>query len=151
MRQDRPRTVEGWRPESDLSHKYMPDPSPPLKDGVVSSTTFLPTMPVEWHIAGVGDINGDGNADLVWEDTMTGQRGIWFLKNGVVSSTIFLPTVAPEWHIAGVGDFNGDGNASLVWQNTRTGERAIWFMKNDVLSSTINLPTMPLSWSIVDH
>jgi hypothetical protein len=31
------------------------------------------------------DFNGDGNADLVLENTSAGQRTIWFLKNGAVS------------------------------------------------------------------
>jgi kumamolisin len=119
-----------------------------LKNGVPSSSINLPTMPVEWHIAGVGDFNGDGNADLVWENTTTGQRAIWFLKNGVYSSSIYLPTIPVEWHIAGDGDLNGDGNADLVWENTTTGQRAIWFLKNGVPSSGINLPTMPVQWHI---
>jgi kumamolisin len=122
-----------------------------LQNGVFSSSTYLPTVPVQWHIAGVGDFNGDGNADLAWENTTTGERVIWFLKNGVLSSSIYLPTVPVQWHIAGVGDFNGDGNADLVWENNSTGGRAIWFMKNGVLSSSSYLPTVPVNWHIADH
>jgi AMMECR1 domain-containing protein len=70
-----------------------------LKNGVFSSSIYLPTVPVEWHIAGAGDFDGDGFADLVWENTSTGQRAIWFLKKGVFSSSIFLPTVPVEWNI----------------------------------------------------
>src|SRR6516165_2927332 len=119
-----------------------------LKNGAFSSSAFLPTMPVQWHIAGVGDFNGDGNADLVWENTTTGERAIWLMKNGVLSSSAFLPTMPVQWHIAGVGDFNGDGNADLVWENTSTGERAIWFLKNGAFSSSAFLPTMPVQWHI---
>jgi hypothetical protein len=71
-----------------------------LKNGVYSSTIDLPTVPVEWHIAGAGDFSGDGNAGLVWQNTSTGQRGIWFLKDGVFSSSIDLPTVPLTWNIA---------------------------------------------------
>ena len=53
-----------------------------------------------WQIAGVGDFNGDGFADLVLENTSTGQRAIWILKDGVYSSTINLPTTTVAWHIA---------------------------------------------------
>jgi hypothetical protein len=71
-----------------------------MKNGVLSSSTYLPTVSVQWHVAGVGDFNGDGNADLVWENTSTGQRAIWFMKNGVLSSSTYLPTVSVQWHIA---------------------------------------------------
>jgi hypothetical protein len=94
------------------------------------------------------DFNGDGFADLVWENTSTGERGIWFMKNGVPSSSISLPRIPVQWHIVGVGDFNGDGNADLVWENTSTGERGIWFLKNGVPSSSISLPTIPVQWHI---
>jgi hypothetical protein len=97
------------------------------------------------------DFNGDGNADLVWEDTITGQRAIWLLKNGVFSGAINLPTVPVQWHIVGVGDFNDDGNADLVWENTSTGQRAIWLLKNGVYTGNINLPTVPVEWNIADH
>jgi hypothetical protein len=119
-----------------------------LKKGVFSSKIDLPTVPVQWHIAGVGDFKGDGNAGLVWENTSTGQRGIWLLKKGVFSSKIDLPTVPVQWHIVGVGDFNGDGNADLVWENTSTGQRAIWLLKNGVFSSSLDLPTVPVQWHI---
>jgi hypothetical protein len=71
------------------------------------------------------DFNGDGYADLVWENTTTGGRVIWLLVNGVYSSAINLPTVPPNWHIAGVGDFLGDGQSDLAWENTVTGEHDI--------------------------
>jgi hypothetical protein len=108
----------------------------------------LPTVAVQWNIAGAGDFNGDRNADLVWENTSTGQRAIWFLKNGVLSSSINLPIVALQWRIADAGDFDGDGNADLVWQNISTGQRAIWLLKNGVLAGNMNLPTVGIQWRI---
>jgi hypothetical protein len=117
-----------------------------------------PGGPLEWKNASVApvppdtkDFAGGGYADLVWENTSTGQRSIWSMKNGVVDSIIKLPTVPVQWHIAGAGDFSGNGYAGLVWENTGTGERSIWFMKNGVVTSTLNLPMIPLTWKIVDH
>jgi hypothetical protein len=45
------------------------------------------------------DFSGDGFADLVWQNTSTGQRCIWLVKNGVLSSSSYLPTTAVAWHI----------------------------------------------------
>jgi hypothetical protein len=91
---------------------------------------------------------GNGQADLVWENTVTGERGIWILNKGVLSSIISLPTVPTYWHIAGAGDFLGNGQADLVWENTVTGERGIWILNKGVLSSIINLPTVATEWRI---
>src|SRR5260221_274320 len=99
----------------------------------------------------IKDFDGDGQSDLVWENTSTGQRAIWFLKNGYLQRDIYLPTVSTQWHIAGVGDFLGNGQSDLVWQNTSTGQRAIWFMTNGYLQSTLNLPTVSTDWDIVEH
>jgi len=97
------------------------------------------------------DFNEDGFADLVWENSVTGERGIWFLKAGVLSRIISLPTQPTSWHIAGAADFDGDGQADLVWENTVTGERGVWLLKGGGVSSIRSLPTEPTSWHIVDH
>ena len=71
-----------------------------FKNGVFSSSIFLPTVPVQWHIAGAGDFRGDGNAGLVWQNTSTGERGIWLMKNGVLTSSMNLPMMPLTWSIA---------------------------------------------------
>jgi Fibronectin type III domain/FG-GAP-like repeat len=64
------------------------------------------------------DFNGDGYADLIWEESTTGQRLIWLMNKGVPTTSVDLPTVDPSWHIAGVGDFLGNGQTDLVWERT---------------------------------
>src|SRR5258706_477681 len=90
------------------------------------------------------DFDGDGQADLVWENAVTGQRGIWIMKKGVPAYTIWLPTIPIQWHIAGAADFLGTGQADLVWENTTSGERGLWIMQNGVPAYTITLPTVPI-------
>ena len=94
------------------------------------------------------DFNHGGSADLVWQNSISGGRGIWMMKNGAVTSIVNLPTVVTSWNIVGVGDFNGDGNADLVWENTN-GAHSIWLMKNGVLTGSIALPTVLGGWHIV--
>jgi hypothetical protein len=97
------------------------------------------------------DFNGDGYSDLVWENTVTGQRAIWLMKNGVTQSGYYLPPVAPEWHIVGVADVMGDRNADLIWEDTVNGQHAIWFMKNGVVTSGRYLAggSSSLPWQLV--
>jgi hypothetical protein len=44
----------------------------------------LPTLSTHWRIADVGDFNGDEDADLVWQNTSTGQIAACLLKDGVL-------------------------------------------------------------------
>jgi hypothetical protein len=49
--------------------------------------------------AAVAIANGSVTKDLVWENSVTGERGIWFLKAGVLNRIISLPTEPTTWHI----------------------------------------------------
>jgi hypothetical protein len=97
------------------------------------------------------DFNGDGQADLVWENTSTGERAIWIMHNGVPAYSITLPTIPIQWHIAGAADFFGTGQADLIWENTTMGERSIWIMRNGVSAYSIALPIIPIQWQIMEH
>jgi hypothetical protein len=95
------------------------------------------------------DFNGDGQADLILEDTVTGQRAIWILNKGQYSNGYFLPSAPAQWHIAGAADFLGNGQTDLVWENLATGERGIWILNDGVYSYSIVLPSVPTQWQIV--
>jgi len=102
-------------------------------------------------VVGAGDFNQDGQADLVWENSVTGQREIWLMNNGAPTTAINLGRVGANWHIAGVGDFMGTGQASLVWENSLNGKRLIWVFQNGQPTSTTDLPTVSTEWNIEDH
>ena len=70
-----------------------------MNNGTSTSAINLPTVDSSWHIAGAADFDGDGQADLIWENKVTGQRVIWFMKNGVPQASDFLPTMPTDWHI----------------------------------------------------
>jgi hypothetical protein len=74
-------------------------------------------VPLTWHIAGTGDFNGDGRADLLWRNddgTITDWLG---QTNGGFTGNPFYAKPDSSWHIAGTGDFNGDGRTDLLWRN----------------------------------
>jgi hypothetical protein len=75
------------------------------------------TVAPEWSIAGSGDFNGDGKADLVWRHS-SGMVHVWFMNGTSAIGVGAVATVAPEWSIAGSGDFNGDRKADILWRHS---------------------------------
>ncbi len=74
-----------------------------------------------YTVAGVGDFNGDAEADLLLRDNSSGATAIWD-SNGSGGVTVKkLGTVGTSYTVAGVGDFNGDGSADILWRNSNGG------------------------------
>ena len=122
-----------------------------------TSTSFLSVsrMPdANWVIAGAGDVNSDGRADLVWQNRANGQLGIWLLNGATVINqrglTSFLADL--NWKIHGVGDISGDGIADLLWQNEATGALGVWYLNGFSIVGQWNLSipkVTDLQWSMV--
>ncbi|HEY0994973.1 MAG TPA: FG-GAP-like repeat-containing protein [Gemmatimonadaceae bacterium] len=105
---------------------------------VMNATTFTgeyillypELVPTQWEIVGAADMNGDHMADLVWQNTQTGDRGAWLMNHHTYASyaSLYGASVPTNWDIAAVIDMTRDGKPDLVWQNTTTGERGLWVM-----------------------
>ncbi len=73
-----------------------------------------------WDVQSAGDLDGDGNADLVWrymapDPRDTGVSFIWFY-NGAAIPVVRKRGGAPlDWTLLGAGDFNNDGAADMVY------------------------------------
>jgi hypothetical protein len=102
-----------------------------------------------WAVAGAGDFDGDGKADILWRNQTSGQNSIWFMNGAAMTSGPLITAMADMgWSIAGTGDFDGDGKADILWRNTATGQDAIWFMNGATLSNGPSTGTLDSGWSI---
>jgi hypothetical protein len=49
--------------------------------------------PTEWRVAGTGDLNGDGNDDVVFQSTRTGDVSYWLLNSTNIIGTAICTRV----------------------------------------------------------
>ncbi len=98
-----------------------------------------------------GDLNGDGNADIVWRNAATGQDYIYLMNGSAIAGEGFLRAVADQnWQIAGIGDFDGDGKADILWRNSSTGENYVYLMNGTTIAGEGFLRTVAdLNWKVV--
>jgi len=118
----------------------------------------LGTLPPGWHLVGTPaqsvvvnphDFNADSQTDLLWQNTVTGQRYIWFMNDATAFDAADLGIVDPAWSIVTAADFSADGKPDLLWQNTVTGQRYIWFMDGATYTGAASLGIIDPAWSIV--
>src|SRR5437667_8809656 len=106
-----------------------------------------------WTVAGIGDFDGDGKADILWRNTSTGQNYIYFMDGTTIKPTEgFIRTVADQsWQVAGIGDFDGDGKGDMLWRNSATGENYLYPMDGITIKPTEGYirTVADLAWQIV--
>lgn len=80
-----------------------------------------------WEVAGTGDFDKDGKADVFWHNPTTGHAIVW-LMDGFFKTVVPVGAPHTDWRPEGVKDYTGDGLADVLWRNTTTKTLLIWIM-----------------------
>lgn len=108
-----------------------------------------------WRAVLTADFDGDGNTDILWQNTTTGQLSSWLLYERTATNIGVKGTqnlswtctaasgCATSWHIVGAADVNGDGHIDLTWHNPTSGKVSSWLLDGAGNVST----TADLNWT----
>jgi hypothetical protein len=105
------------------------------------------TQATTWHAMDAFDFNGDGKADILWENS-NGQLQLWQMDGSKVAQKLDLGSLAAGWHVGGVDDFNGDGKADVLVFSDK-GQLQMWNM-NGASHTTTDVGTIAAGWTIQD-
>ncbi len=86
-----------------------------LANGRWTASAQPGAIPSGYQVAGVGDFNGDGTSDILWQNAGTGDTQEWLIDNGGWNGTVDLGVHPGNYQIAGVGDFFGNGRDDVLW------------------------------------
>jgi hypothetical protein len=129
-------SAPGWCPESKLfdiiGHHQT---SGLLQRMTFHGTVLVSTATLEseridpaWRIRGNGDVDGDGESDLIWRHR-SGGLGAWLMRGGARESArnLDVTVVDPAWELDAVGDLDGDGTSDFLWRHA-TGSVGFWLI-----------------------
>lgn len=105
-----------WRNVDGRITDWLGTPTGGFADNVANA---LNGVSLDWHVAGIGDFNGDGRDDILWRNT-DGRVTDWLgTANGgfAPNSGAFLASVSTDWSVAAIGDYNGDARDDILWRN----------------------------------
>ncbi len=119
--------------------------------------TPLPDAGSNYRSIGIGDFNGNGKADLAFQDITQGEFGdVSVLLDYVTGAAQFSRKVKLPWIVQAVGDLDGDGFDDMVFRFTGddgipndTGVSYIWFMNGSTVNQVRKRGGAPLNWTLV--
>ena len=130
-----------WRQSSGALALWDMKGSTVMSSSTVTSQGSAIAPDASWSVAGLGDFNNDGRADMLWRQS-TGALAFWQMNDASVAGSGFITyqgnTITPDasWKIVEVGDFNGDGNSDVLWRNDN-GSMAEWLMNGSQVTASV--------------
>jgi hypothetical protein len=117
------------------------------------------TVAAGWNLVGMGDFDGNGVPDLVWQNASTRQVVVHYYGGtggAVYQGWNWLQQAdVSGWHVAAVADFDGNGVPDLVWQNDSTGQVNVHYYGGAGGITYLGFkwletsPTALIGWSVV--
>ncbi len=109
----------------------------------------LAPLSTGWQIEGVADFSNDGQEQILWYNSESGQIATWQMSNkALVKGDVLTQDGEPlgilsstGWSIQGVADIDNDGQYDIVWNNNNT--IAFWQLNGSELKDALVIDQPP--------
>jgi hypothetical protein len=96
---------------------------------------------------GYGDVDNDGQADVLWRNNVSGDNEIWLMRDTSMM-VLSLPNQPVDWKLMSFRDWNNDGRADVLWHKFSTGETSIWTLSGNGRGTVLAVDPAPADMSL---
>ncbi|WP_165838961.1 beta strand repeat-containing protein [Roseicella frigidaeris] len=104
------------------------------------------TVDASWSVAGSGDFDGDGRADILWQNANSAVS-VWRMDGTQYLGGDTIATPGAGWSVVGTGDFDGDGRSDILLQSS-AGKVQAWRMDGTTILSKTVLDSQSAGWTV---
>jgi hypothetical protein len=116
-----------------------------MNGAALQSAAPLPGAAAGWSLAGMGDFDGNGAADLLWQNSANPSQYWIYLMAGPSIIGGGPLNVAVGYRPTFIADFNGDGRSDIIWDNG-AGGRWVFFMNGASIGAAQAVPPAAPGW-----
>ena len=137
-----------WRNAANQIRAWILD-GPVVREDIV--VPGAPTVAQSWRVSACGDLDGDGDDDLVWRNSVNGNLSAWLMQSGArAGGGSIQSSVTLSWSVQATADLNGDGKSDIIWRNLANGDVNAWTMDGASKSSGGFVRRVSQSWSCLN-